>query len=86
MTKNKLGLTVGMFLAIIHAVWSLFVAVTPAGLQSFIDWIFKLHHIGLAITITPFVFMNAVELVIVTFVIGYIFGWIFGAVMKKVCR
>jgi len=77
--KNKVGLAFGLFLAIMHAVWSLAVAVITNQLQSFLNWIFDLHMIVPIWKITAFNLMNAVLLVIVTFISGYILGWIFAA-------
>ena len=75
--KNKIGLVVGLFLAIIHAVWALFVAIMPSTLQSFLDWIFNIHFLEPVYTLTTFSFGNAIFLVIVTFIAGFILGWIF---------
>jgi len=72
MTKNQMGLILGFFLTSVHVVWSLAVAIIPSGLEQFINWVFTLHHLGLPIAITPFVFSDAIVLVILTFVIGYI--------------
>lgn len=75
MSKNKLGLVVGSFFAFFHLVWSVFVAIVPTQIESFMNWILELHHIKIPMMImTPFVLMNAVYLIVVTFIIGYIFG------------
>ena len=79
MSKNTLGLIVGSFLALFHAVWSLAVVIMPVALQSFMNWVLTIHHISLPMAIiTPFVLANAVMLVISTFVMGYICGWVLG--------
>lgn len=78
MSRNQSGLIVGAFFALVHAVWSVAVAIIPAGLQGFLNWILTLHHISLPLAIMPFVLVNAVLLVIVTFIVGYIFGWLLG--------
>jgi len=77
MEKNKVGLVVGLFLAIVHAIWALTVAIIPNQLQSFLDWIFNIHFLVPVWKITEFNFMNAIFLVIMTFVIGFIVGWVF---------
>jgi len=83
MSKNKLGLVVGSFLAIFHLVWSVAVAITPSGVQSFMNWIFNIHHLSLPMAIiTPFVVSNAIILIIVTFIMGYIFGWVLAALFN----
>lgn len=86
MTKNQLGLIGGIFLALVHAVWSLFVAIMPAQLQQFILWIFDIHHLNVPISVTPFVFSKALVLVILTFVVGYIFGWVIGLIREIIRR
>lgn len=82
--KNKVGLSLGIFLAIVHAFWALMVAVMPGTLQSFLDWVFLLHSIVPVWVLTPFSFVNSILLVIVTFVLGYIFGWVFAWAHKMV--
>ena len=78
--KNKIGLIVGLFFAIVHAVWALMVAIIPSTLQSFLNWIFELHFILPIWILTAFNFVDALTLVIITFISGYIFGWVFAAV------
>ncbi len=85
MSKNRLGLVLGSFLALFHAVWSLAVAIMPISLQGLIDWDLQLHHIDMPfIIVTPFVLANAIQLIILTFVIGYILGWVLGWLLKVV--
>jgi hypothetical protein len=78
--KNKTGLVVGFVLALMHAVWALFVAITPGGLQTFLDWVFKVHFLEPVWILTAFNFLDAIFLVILTFVCGFILGWVFAAV------
>lgn len=75
--KNKIGLAFGLFLAIVHAVWALSVAVVPGMLQSFLDWIFNIHFLNPVWVLTSFNFANAIMLVAFTFIAGYVFGWVF---------
>jgi len=85
MSKNRVGLVVGAFLALYHAVWSLGVAAIPEQLQSFMSWILALHHIDMPFTIVaPFVLANAIQLIIITFAFGYIIGWVFTWLVKVV--
>jgi hypothetical protein len=88
MSRNKIGLTLGLFLAIFHAIWSVFVAIIPMGVQNFMNWVLNLHHINIPFyIITPFMIGNAILLIVITFIFGYIFGWVVGLardlVMKK---
>jgi hypothetical protein len=77
MEKNKVGLALGSFFAVIHLVWALFVAITPNALQKFFDWIFNLHGIAPIIAITSMTLMKALTLIVVAFIFGYIIGWVF---------
>jgi len=76
--KHKLGLIVGSFAALIHAVWAILVALVPDMLQKFLNWIFELHFLSPIYTITSFNAVNAVILVFITFIGGYVVGWVFG--------
>jgi hypothetical protein len=80
LNKNQIGLIVGLFLAIVHAVWAVFVAITPGALQKFLDWIFGIHFLEPVWVLTAFNLVNAVLLVGVTFVCGFILGWVFAAI------
>jgi len=53
-------------------------------MKSFIDWILELHFMTMSHEITGFNFVNALLLVVVTFICGYIVGWIFSAIWNWV--
>ena len=74
--KNKLGLTVGIFAAILHAVWAILVGVGIA--QTYLNWIFPMHFIGNVFQVANFSLLTALLLVILAFIGGYICGWILG--------
>lgn len=84
MDKNKLGLTLGILFALVHALWSLAIAVTQTGMQKFIDWIMMLHSLSMAVIVIPFNLVNALTLIAFTFICGYVTGWVFAAVMNSV--
>ncbi len=75
--KNKTGLALGLFFAIVHAIWALSVALMPNTLQSFLDWIFNLHSLEPVWILISFNLLNSLFLIGVTFVSGYLFGWVF---------
>jgi hypothetical protein len=75
--KNQTGLIVGIFLALIHLIWAILVWVMPTALQGFLNWIFELHALEPIWKLTTMTIMNAILLVIMTFVIGCITGWVF---------
>lgn len=84
--KNKVGLIVGLFLAAMHAAWALAVAIIPNALQSFLDWIFNIHFLQPIWKLTAFNFVDAIFLVIVTFIAGYISGWVFAWVYNSMYK
>ncbi|MFA6022948.1 MAG: hypothetical protein WC781_02565 [Candidatus Pacearchaeota archaeon] len=75
-SKNQAGLVFGAFIAGLHAIWTLMVAIMPGTLQAFLNWLFQLHSLTPYMQITTFNFVNAIFLVIITFIFGYIFGWL----------
>ena len=79
--KNKLGLTIGIFAALAHLLWTIAVAV---GIEKFVDWILLLHSIKLDLTLTSVVILNAVILVVLAFAGGYVFGWVFAAIWNYI--
>ena len=78
---HSLGLALGIFLALFHAIWSVLVFLGVA--QSMMDTILNLHMIVPFITIAGFSLVNAVLLVVVTGVIGYVFGWLLGVIWNR---
>ena len=84
MNPSKVGLALGAMFAVLHAVWSAAVALVPGPLQKFLDWVFALHHIKPMYSLLPFNLMNAVILVILTFVVGYVVGFVFATIWNKV--
>ena len=75
---HTVGLALGGFAAIWHAVWALFVYAELA--QGFLDWIFGLHFIENPFVVGVFNIGTAMTLVLVTFVFGYAVGWVLGSV------
>lgn len=83
LSGNHVGLTLGFFFAILHALWALAVGLGLG--QSLIDWIFPLHFIDMACSLLAFSFLNALFLIILAFVGGYVLGWIFAWLWNCKC-
>lgn len=84
MNAHKVGLTTGLFLALVHISWAALVA---AGLASqLISWILKLHFLIDHYTVQPFDATTAALLVGVAFVAGYVFGFIFASLWNLINR
>ncbi len=68
--EHKIAAAVGLFIASLHALWAIVVALGLG--QTFMDWIFPLHLIDNLYTVMAFNFWTAVLLIVVTFVAGYV--------------
>jgi len=78
-SANKTGLSLGIFLAIIHTIWSIIIS-TGYG-QDIFDWIFSIHMLeNQSIMVLDFDWMSMLMLIGFTFVIGYVLGAIFALV------
>ena len=80
LNKNKVGLVLGIFVALLHAFWALLIGIAPASVQNFLDWIFPLHFLNNVYTVTSFNFGYMLLLVIMAFVSGYVCGWVFAGI------
>ncbi|MDO8482750.1 MAG: hypothetical protein Q7S86_02945 [bacterium] len=78
--KNA-GLALGALLGLWHAVWSALVAFDLA--QPLIDFVFRMHFIAPIYAVEVFDIVTAVELVVVTSIVGCVFGYIFALIWNK---
>lgn len=78
LNPNKVGLVLGVFVALIHLVWALMVAGKMA--QQWLDWVMNMHFINNPITVGQFDLGTSVMLLVMTFVIGYLGGWLYALV------
>ncbi|MFH1284062.1 MAG: hypothetical protein ABIH78_00510 [Candidatus Peregrinibacteria bacterium] len=74
-SKNSLGLTLGIFLAAFHALWLLLIGLGVA--KPALDWMLGVHHITLTWDVLAFDWAYAGLLVAMAFVAGYVIGWLF---------
>lgn len=75
--KNHIGLTLGVFFAVVHAVWAIAVAVGIGA--SIVNFIFPLHFLDVAYSVIAFSIWSAIGLVVMAFISGYVCGWVFAA-------
>ena len=80
----RVAWAVGLFAAIMHAIWSVIVALGFG--QAWVNWILSLHFISSPHVVGPFDLMTAVTLIIVTFILGAIVGWIFASTWNWAAR
>ncbi|EKD25034.1 MAG: hypothetical protein ACD_80C00130G0005 [uncultured bacterium (gcode 4)] len=83
LNRFKAGLVFGCFVSFIHLVWAVAIAITPTGMQKFIDWIFWLHFLQPVYVITQATRGKGILLIIMTFVIWYIMGVVFACLRNK---
>lgn len=72
--ENRLGLTLGIFLAGLHVLWSVILA--SGNGQALLDNAMSLHFLNINYQILDFNFSKFILLVITTFVAGYISGYV----------
>ena len=72
--ENRLGLTLGIFLAGLHALWSFIIAIGSG--QSLLDNATSLHFLDISYQLLEFSFTKAILLILMTFISGYIGGWV----------
>jgi hypothetical protein len=82
---NKPALVVGLFVAAMHAFWSLSVALGIG--QMYLNWIFPLHFLDNLYTVNAFNLLTSLLLVVVAFVTSYVatllFVWLWKVVKVK---
>ncbi|MFH0814635.1 MAG: hypothetical protein V1902_00880 [Candidatus Falkowbacteria bacterium] len=78
MCKNSVGLTLGLFVALIHLFWAILVAANIA--KPLVDWSLSMHMLQLDYSILVFDFGKSAMLIVMTFVCGYVCGWVFSAI------
>ncbi len=71
----------GLFMVVVHAVWSLMVFFGLAKL--YFDWILGLHFLNNPFKVSAFSLVKAGTLLIVVFVVGYLMGWVFAFLWNR---
>ena len=82
--KNALGLTLGIFSALMHAIWAIVVGIGIG--QNIINFIFPLHFLNVVYQVTSFNFTTMLLLVIMAFVGGHIMGWLFATLWNYISK
>ena len=80
-SEKQVALTLGSFAALVHLVWSIFIA---AGIgQALVDWIIGLHMVSFQFTVGAFNLVTAITLIVVTFVLGSLIGYVLATIWNK---
>lgn len=78
LNKKKTGLAIGVFMVVVHFLWSIVVVI---GLGKWaMDFAFKMHYLTNPFTIRGFTVLRFVGLMVMVLVVGYIMGWIYASV------
>lgn len=81
---GKPALVVAIFVAFLHALWAVLVAIGVG--QTYLDWIFPMHFIGNVYTVIDFSIVTAALLVVLSFVGSYIAALAFALIWKIVTK
>ena len=77
LSGHRLGLTLGLFMALVHAVLAILVALGIA--EPLLKWSLGMHFLSLEVSFQTFSLGPAVVLIIIAFIVGYVFGQILAA-------
>ena len=69
--KKRLSLTFALLATVAKVLFTLLVRIIPSGMQSFVDWVAKMHFIQPIITLKPVIFFDAIIMLFLSFIIAY---------------
>lgn len=78
---QKTALVLGIFLGLVHVVWSLLVLIGFA--QPLLDFIFWVHMLANPYHVTGFTLTQSILLILVTCGVGYLVGYVFAMLWNK---
>ena len=76
--NKQLGLTVGIFAALVHALWGIAVGMGKA--QGMMTWGLSMHFLDNPHTVQPFSLAGTVVLVVLAAIGGYLVGYVLAAI------
>lgn len=81
LNASKVAITFALLTGGWHVVWTILILTGLA--QPIINFIFWLHMVSVPYNVTGFSIVQAVSLIVTTFLIGYVVGLIFAFVWNK---
>mgnify|MGYP001592060498 CR=1 FL=1 len=81
LNKNKIGLTLGLFMGLMHAVWAVMVSMGLG--QKMLDMVYRVHFLNNPFVVSPFIATRAVKLIVFTALMGYVVGFVFAFVWNR---
>lgn len=82
LAEHQVGVAVGAFAGLAHAVWALLVYLGLA--QTWLDFVLGLHFLENPYFVSAFDLTKAATLVVVTAFVGYVVGFVFAKVWNMV--
>lgn len=82
LNRGKVALVFGSFAVLMHVIWSTLVALNWA--QPFQDFMFRMHFVVNPNLVLPFDLVTAIELVVLTGIIGYIVGFVLATIWNQI--
>jgi hypothetical protein len=79
--QKKFSLTIGLFAAVMHAIWAVVVALGFG--QWWIDFATSMHFMSSQTIVMAFDLGRAIGLVVLAFIMGYIVSSIFAKIWNK---
>ena len=76
--NKQLALTVGIFAALMHALWGIAICIGRA--QGMVNWALSMHFLSNPYTVQPFSIAGAAVLTVLAFLGGCIVGWVLAAI------
>ena len=87
LSANKVGLTLGTLLALVHIIWAILVRLGFG--DNILGGLMRLHFVSFPAAMGPFKIGTAIFLVVLTFIVGYVVGWLFAFIWNyydKKCK
>lgn len=81
-SKTRCGLMFGVLLSAFHLGWLVLVVTGVA--KSLLDWVLSMHFMSFTYAMLEFNYLDALTLLVMTFVVGYVLGYVFAAILNAV--
>lgn len=82
LSKTRCGLMFGAALSAFHLCWLVLVVAGVA--QPLLNWVLSMHFMSYPFSMLTFNYIDALTLLVMTFVVGYVGGYIFAMIMNAV--
>ena len=84
LSAKSVGLTLGLFAALVQVGWSVLVAL--GGAKPLYDFILRMHFLSVQYSFEQFSLARAISLVVIAFVVAFVIGWVFATIWNKTVK